>query len=123
MQGKPQKEQAKRIYLPEGSENPTDDQYENLIWIKNGYVNFLSGKIVGEHASRALRILEDWLPLKEWYSRAFQWREVLNGAEEVIYLDQIISVRQIDKIQFGNSRLFARKLRLEFPADSGDRKA
>lgn len=118
MQGKPQKEQAIRIYLPEGSDNLDVGQLENLIWIKNGYANFFGGKIFGERASRALRILEQWLPLKEWSMldfqlESFQWREVLGGAEEVIYLDQIISVRQIDKMQFGNSRLFARRLRLE----------
>lgn len=118
-------DQALRIDLPDGQFS--GQQRENLFWIKSGYVYYVSGAIVGESAARAIRILELMRPVQEVESIS---PDDLDSAEEVFYVEPtfdllvfpkfskslnwpVVAVRQIEKMQFGNIRVFSRMLRKE----------
>lgn len=97
----------------------TDSQIKNLFWIKAGYL--YHGNIEGKIAARGLRILQQWLPVKE--DRDYGLIGDFDGAEECFYIDSvleearfalIVSLRQIGAIPMGNVRIWSRKLRQEF---------
>ena len=118
-------DQALRIDLPNGQFS--GQYFENLFWVKSGYVYFVSGAIVGERAARAIRLLELLRPVQEIDKLNLN---DLDDAEEVFYVEPtfdmfkfpkfskslnwpVVAVRQIDMMVFGNIRVFSRMLRAE----------
>lgn len=98
----------------------SESQLQNLFWIKSGYL--YHGRLEGERAIRALRLLEFWLPVKEDNLYGSDINDFTNS-EECFYVDSclldaqyalIVSVRQIEKVVIGNVKIWSKKLRQEF---------
>lgn len=83
-------------------------QKSNLIWIKDGRAYY--SDISGERAARALRYLQEELPVIE--VKNFEIKMIEGSEECFIVDDQLISLKKIEEITIGNVRLWSKKVKL-----------
>jgi len=78
-----------RIIVPDKQAFLTETQSINLFWIKDGYLYCGIGAVKGAVASRALMLLQQWLPVKELNLSNVEWRSEIRDSAECFYVDPL----------------------------------
>lgn len=103
-------EKTRRIYLEKDQTVLSEEQADNLFWVREGRAYIFWGCITSELSARIYHSIEQLMPLYE-VGEPFEVAN-LEGAEECILIenDQLISVRQVGEVKIGNVRLLINRL-------------